>query len=175
MMTEYKISEMNEWIETLKAGDHILISGTIYTARDAVHKKWKELLKNSQKLPISLENTGIYYAGSAATPPNCAIGSCGPTTSSRMDSYYFDLANEGLRLTIGKGPRSESVKTIIQNTKGIYLCAVGGAGALYASCIKESKVLYYEELGCEALRKIEILRFPVFVGIDAKGNSIFSN
>ena len=132
-MIEYKISEMNEWIETLNAGEHILITGTICTARDAVHKKWKELIKNGQKLPVSFENTGIYYAGTAATPPNSVIGSCGPTTSSRMDTYYSDLANEGLRLTIGKGPRSEAVKTIIRNTKGIYLCAVGGAGALYAS------------------------------------------
>ncbi len=175
MTSEYRIEELDQWIDTVHAGDEILLSGKLYTARDAVHKKWIAMLKAGERLPVSFASKGIYYAGSTPAPEGTPIGSCGPTTSSRMDIYYPLLANEGLRLTVGKGLRSEKVRQIITATKGIYLCAIGGAGALYASCVKESKVLFYEELGCEALRELTIEKFPLFVGIDAKGNSIFDH
>ena len=175
MTIEYRIEELDRWINTLHAGDMILLSGKIYTARDAVHKKWLTQLKAGEKLPVSFALTGIYYAGATPSPEGYPIGSCGPTTSSRMDIYYPILAKEGLRLTIGKGLRNETVRKAIKETRGIYLCAIGGAGALYASCVKESKVLLYEELGCEALRELTIEKFPLVVGIDAEGNSIFEN
>ena len=173
MIPKYNIQDLDNWITTLKAGDEILISGKIFTARDAVHKKWMDLLKSGEKLPISFENTGIYYTGTTPPPDGLPSGSCGPTTSTRMDIYYDILATHGLKLTIGKGIRSETVRKTIMETKGIYLCAIGGAGALYGSCIKHSRLLCYEELGCEALREVELESFPVFVAIDSNGNSIF--
>ena len=173
MIPNYNIEDFDKWIPSLKAGDEILISGKILTARDAVHKKWMDLLNSGGKLPISFEHTGIYYTGTTPPPDGLPSGSCGPTTSARMDVFYEMLASHGLRLTIGKGVRSEAVKRSIATTKGIYLCAIGGAGALYGKCIKNSKLLCYEELGCEALREIELEDFPVFVGIDSNGNSVF--
>ena len=175
MIPEYNTANMQDWIEKLEAGQEILLTGKIFAARDAVHKKWMWLLKNGEKLPISFVNTGIYYTGTTPSREDMPIGSCGPTTSSRMDSYYSILANEGLRLTIGKGTRSYEVKALIMKTKGVYLCAIGGAGALYANCVKESKVLLYEELGCEALRELTVEHFPLFVGIDSRGASIFDS
>ena len=136
--------------------------------------KVQKTFEAEKSLPFSFENTGIYYTGVTPAPAGHIIGACGPTTSARMDTYYQLLSNHGLRLTIGKGMRSEEVRKIIKKTKGIYLCAIGGAGALYSSCIVENKVIQYEELGCEALRELVIKRFPAFVGIDAFGNSIFS-
>lgn len=175
MIPEYNTANMHEWIEKLEAGQEILLTGKIYAARDAVHKKWIGLLNSGKKLPISFMNTGIYYTGTTPSRAYTPIGACGPTTSLRMDPYYSILAKEGLRLTIGKGIRSDEVRAIIMQTKGVYLCAIGGAGALYANCVRESKVLLYEELGCEALRELTIERFPLFVGIDSQGSSIFDS
>ena len=174
MKNEYRIEELSTWVETVRAGDLIFLSGKIYAARDAVHKKWLKMFEEEKTLPLTFENTGIYYTGVTPAPAGRIIGSCGPTTSTRMDTYYQLLSNYGLRLTIGKGMRSEEVRKIIERTKGIYLCAIGGAGALYSSCIVENKIIQYEELGCEALRELIVEHFPVFVGIDASGNTIFT-
>ena len=172
-MKRLRIEQANEWIGSLTAGEEVLLSGEVYTARDAVHKRWKAALEAGEALPISFENTGIYYAGPTGAPEGMPIGSCGPTTSSRMDPYYPALARMGLRITIGKGDRSSAVYEAIKETEGVYFCAIGGAGALYATRIESCQVVGYSELGCESLKKLVLKDFPVFVGIDSRGNSLF--
>ena len=167
------LCDMRTWIPTLHAGDRVLLSGTVYTARDAVHKRWAALNEEGQPLPVSFENAAIYYAGPTPAPDGLPIGSCGPTTSSRMDAYYPALARQGLLVTIGKGDRSEEVRTSIQQTGGIYFCAIGGAGALCAAHIRSARVVAYHELGCESVKELELCRMPLYVGIDSFGHSIF--
>ncbi len=157
----------------LEVGDKVYLSGTVYTARDAAHKRIFELLENKQPLPFALENSVIYYAGPTPTPENKVIGSCGPTTSSRMDLYTPRLLDLGVCATIGKGERNKEVTEAIIRNNAVYLCAIGGAGALASLNITECEVIAFEDLGCESVKKLCFKDFPLFVGIDSKGNKIF--
>ena len=174
-MSEYYLNteNINEWVENLVAGDRVLLSGTVYTARDAAHKKIKELILNNEKLPFELENAVIYYAGPTPTPDGLAIGSCGPTTSVRMDPYTPRLLDLGLAATIGKGERCEEVVSAINRNGSVYFCAIGGAGALASLSITECEVIGFEELGCESVKRLQFNNFPLIVGIDCSGGNIF--
>ncbi len=166
--------ELKNSIKNLSVGDKVILSGTVYTARDAAHKRIFELLDSGKKLPFNIDGAVIYYAGPTPTPNNLPIGSCGPTTSSRMDSYTPALLDMGLVATIGKGQRSlEVINSIIKNNS-VYLCAIGGAGALAAKCINKCEVIAFDDLGCESIKKLEFNNFPLIVAIDKDGNSIFS-
>lgn len=162
-----------EVIEDLKAGDSVLISGTIYAARDAAHKRLIELLNNGKELPIDIKEQIIYYVGPAPAKPGMVIGSAGPTTSYRMDPYAPKLLDLGLKGMIGKGERSYEVKEAIKRNKGIYFGAIGGAGALIAKSIIKSEVVAYEDLGSEAIRRLEVVDLPVVVIIDSNGNNLY--
>ena len=162
-------------VASLNVGDIILITGTIYTARDAAHKKIVEAIKRRKSLPFDLKNQVIYYAGPTPAPRGMPIGSCGPTTSSRMDSYTVPLLEKGLTGMIGKGKRSEVVIKAIKKFKAVYFIAVGGAAALLATKVKKAKVIAYPELGTEAVRKLEVKDFPMIVAIDCKGWNIFEH
>ena len=166
-------NNLRDIIPQLKCGDRILLTGTVYTARDAAHKRIVEMLENGQPLPFEIRDSVIYYAGPTQTPPGLPIGSCGPTTSSRMDVFAPTLLDLGLAAMIGKGPRNQVVMDAIVRNKAIYLCSLGGAGALAARCIKSCDVIAFEELGCESVKKLEFSDFPLIVGIDSFGNSIF--
>ena len=174
-MKEYYLdtSNINEWVEVLKKGDRVYLSGTIYTARDAAHKKIVALLKENRPLPFELQNSIIYYAGPTPAKNNLAIGSIGPTTSSRMDVFTPLLLKNGLKGMIGKGGRSEAVVNSIVKEKAIYFAAVGGAGALYSGAVTECEVIAFSELGCESVKKLTIKDFPLTVAIDSFGNSLF--
>ena len=167
-LTEQIISE-------LKAGDELLLSGTIFTGRDQVHKKLAELIDKKEKLPFELENNIIYYVGPAPKPDNMPVGSCGPTTSSRMDKYTPQLLEKGLKGIIGKGPRSEEVRLALKKNNALYFYAYGGCGALYAEKVKKMELLAFPELGPEAVYRMEIEDFPVIVAIDSEGNTVFSD
>ncbi|MCI9052536.1 MAG: Fe-S-containing hydro-lyase [Lachnospiraceae bacterium] len=162
-----------EEIEELKAGDFVFITGTIYTARDAAHKRMYETLRKKEELPIELKNNIIYYMGPSPAKEGQVIGSAGPTTSSRMDKYTPELIDLGLKGMIGKGRRSEQVKEAIIKRKAVYFAAIGGAGALLSKCIISSQVIAYEDLGTEAIRKLEVKNFPVIVVIDSEGNNLY--
>lgn len=157
----------------LKCGDKVLLTGEIYTARDVVHKKLESLIFSKKRLPIDLKDAVIYYAGPTPAFKKGSFGSCGPTTSSRMDKFTCILLNKGLSAMIGKGRRSEHVKKCIKKKKAVYFLAVGGAGAYLAKRIKSSKVLAFKELGPEAIHKLEVKDFPLIVGIDSKGKDIY--
>ena len=161
-----------EEIEELKAGDFVFITGTIYTARDAAHKRMYETLRKKEELPIELKNNIIYYMGPSPAKEGQVIGSAGPTTSSRMDKYTPELIDLGLKGMIGKGRRSEQVKEAIIKRKAVYFAAIGG-GALLSKCIISSQVIAYEDLGTEAIRKLEVKNFPVIVVIDSEGNNLY--
>lgn len=167
------VQNLREVIPQLKCGDRILLSGTVYTARDAVHKKLSQMLESNEPLPFPIKDSVIYYAGPTQTPPSLPIGSCGPTTSSRMDIFAPTLLDLGLVAMIGKGPRNNEVVNAIVRNKAIYFCALGGAGALAAKSIKSSEVVAFEHLGCESVKKLELDKFPLIVGIDCLGNSLF--
>ena len=173
-MKSYLLSEMPSWLSTIRAGEEILLSGTVYTARDAAHKRLFALLDANKELPFPLANTAIYYAGPTPAKNGLPIGSCGPTTSSRMDPYIPRLFEEGLRLTIGKGDRAPAVYEAIKQYGGAYLLALGGAGALVARSVRQVDVIAFPELGCESVKRLEIEELPLYVGIDATGASIFS-
>jgi len=164
---------LQEEIDDLKAGDYITITGIIYTARDAAHQRMQETLKKSLELPFELTNNIIYYMGPSPARDGNPIGSAGPTTSSRMDKFTPQLFRLGLKGVIGKGKRSEEVKQSIVDNKGIYLVAVGGVGALLSKSIIKSELIAYEDLGTEAIYKLEVKNFPVFVGIDSFGNDYY--
>lgn len=164
--------ELNEKAHTLKAGQRVLLSGTVYTSRDAAHKRIKELMDKGEKLPYDLNGAAIYYAGPTGTPEGLAIGSCGPTTSSRMDKFAPEFLDKGLKCMIGKGKRNGEVIDAIKRNKAVYLCAVGGAGALASQCIKKCEVIAFEDLGCESVKKLEFQDFPLIVAIDSEGNNI---
>lgn len=157
----------------LKAGDTVFISGTIYAARDAAHKKLIELIENNQQLPIDVKDSVIYYVGPTPAKPGEVIGSAGPTTSYRMDSYTSQLLNLGLKGMIGKGLRNNEVVDSIIKNKAVYFGAIGGAGALISKCIKKNEIVAYEELGAEAIRKLELEDLPVVVIIDSEGNNLY--
>ncbi|WP_457680397.1 Fe-S-containing hydro-lyase [Thermovibrio sp.] len=160
-------------IENLKAGDLVLISGVIYTARDAAHKRIVEALNRGEKPPIELKGQIIYYAGPAPAKPGRPIGSVGPTTSYRMDPYAPRLLAEGLKGMIGKGTRSKEVIEAIKKYKGVYFGAVGGAAAYLARCVKSAEVVAYEDLGPEAIRRLVVEDFPAFVVNDVYGNDLY--
>ncbi len=168
-----QIEEFQNWKDELCAGDEVFLCGTLYTARDAVHKRLVAMMEKGETLPIDLSRAAIYYAGPTPGKNGLAVGSCGPTTSSRMDRHTPLLMEHGLRMMIGKGERSGEVQKAIKTLGGVYFCAIGGAGALYASCIKSCEVIAFEELGCESLKKMTVQNFPVIVGIDAMGNNLF--
>lgn len=159
--------------ENLRAGDFVSISGTIYTARDAAHKRMDETLKRGESLPIELENNIIYYLGPSPAREGRVIGSAGPTTSGRMDKYTPDLLDLGLKGMIGKGRRSAAVKEAIVRNKCVYFAAIGGAGALLSKAIISSEVIAYEDLGTEAVRKLEVVDFPAIVVVDSLGNDLY--
>lgn len=162
-----------ETADSLKAGDYVYITGTIYTARDAAHKRMYEALAEGKELPLEMENTVIYYMGPSPAREGRTIGSAGPTTASRMDKYAPSLLDLGLRGMIGKGKRTEEVKNAIVRNHAVYFAAVGGAGALLSKCIKSSEVIAYDDLGTEAIRKLEVENFPVIVVIDSEGNNLY--
>lgn len=157
----------------LHAGDYVYLTGTLYSARDAAHKRMYEALLSDEKLPFNLQDATIYYLGPTPARPGQVIGSAGPTTSSRMDKYTPSLLDLGLKGMIGKGRRSEDVKQAIVRNKAVYFAAVGGAGALLSKCITSSTVIAYEDLGTEAIRKMEVREFPVIVVSDSFGSSLY--
>ena len=162
-----------EEIKNLEVGDFVLLSGRMYVARDAAHKKFIETIEKGEDLPFNIKGATIYYMGPSPKKPDTVIGSAGPTTSSRMDMYTPTLLNMGLLGMIGKGKRNDEVINSIKDNEGIYFSTIGGAGALLSKAIKGQKVLAYEELGAEALLEIEVKDFPAIVAIDYKGKSIY--
>lgn len=160
-------------IEDLKIGDSVLITGTIYVARDAAHKRMQEMLGAKQKVPFELENNLIYYMGPSPAREGRLIGSAGPTTSSRMDKYTPTLLDLGLKGMIGKGKRSKEVKEAIIRNKAVYFAAIGGAGALLSKAIIKSEIIAFEDLGAEAILKLEVKDFPAIVVMDCKGNDLY--
>lgn len=159
-------------IQNLRAGDKVLLSGTVYTARDAAHKRMTEALAKGEDLPFDIKNETIYYAGPAPAKPGRVIGSCGPTTSGRMDAYAPTLIELGLTGMIGKGERSKEVIDAMIRRGAVYFGAIGGAGALIAKCITSAEVIAYEDLNTEAIRRLTIKDLPLTVVIDSKGNNI---
>ncbi len=172
-MIHIKTPLTEETILRLKAGDMVELSGTVYSARDATHKKFFDALESREALPFDIEGQVIYYMGPTPPPPRKIIGAAGPTTSSRMDSYTPRLLELGLKGMIGKGKRSREVREAIVKNKAVYFAAIGGAGALAAKRIIKSKLIAYPELGPEALYKLEMDRFPIIVANDSSGNDIF--
>ncbi len=156
-----------------EAGDFVYITGTIYTARDAAHKKMYESMNDGNKPPFDLKDNIIYYLGPSPARPGQVIGSAGPTTSSRMDKYTPTLLNLGLTGMIGKGKRSPEVIESIKANKSVYFAAIGGAGALLSKCIKKAEVVAYDDLGTEAIRRLEVEDLPVIVIIDSEGNNLY--
>jgi len=160
-------------VEKLKAGDKVLLNGVIYTGRDAAHKRLFDLLKQGKPLPVDIKGQVIYYVGPAPAKPGQAIGSAGPTTSGRMDAYSPKLIEVGLKGMIGKGMRKKEVLEAIKKYKAVYFAATGGAGALLAKAIKKAHVVAYEDLGPEAIHRLEVEDFPVIVVNDTQGNDLY--
>lgn len=160
-------------LKDLKAGDSVLLSGTIYTARDAAHKRMMESLGRKEELPFPIEDAIIYYVGPTPAPPGRVIGSAGPTTSYRMDAYAPTLLDLGQSAMIGKGPRGTEVMEAIRRNEAVYFAAIGGAGALISGAIKESEIIAYEDLGAEAIRKLVVEDFPVIVAVDSRGADLY--
>ena len=173
-MIKITTSQLKTLSPELKAGDKVLLSGTVYTSRDAAHKRIKELIDKGAELPYDLKDAVIYYAGPTGTKEGMVIGSCGPTTSGRMDKYSPEFLDRGLAAMIGKGERNAEVIKAIERNKAVYLCAVGGAGALACKCIKSCEVIAFEDLGCESVKKLWIEDFPLTVAIDCHGGNIFT-
>ncbi len=165
--------EKKEILSNLKAGQTILLSGTVYTARDAAHKRIANMIKIGKRLPITLDGAIIYYAGPTPAKNGMVIGSCGPTTSARMDKFTPTLYDLGVIATIGKGERDKEISLSCKKNKSLYFCAVGGAGALAATKIKKCDVVAFNDLGCESIKKLEFDKFPLIVATDSKGNDIF--
>ena len=178
----WSVSDMDKYVKvplsdedarSLKSGDYVYLTGTIYTARDAAHKRMQEALDRGEALPIGMKNNVIYYMGPSPAREGRPIGSAGPTTASRMDKYAPGLLDLGLKGMIGKGKRSPEVIESIKKNGAVYFAAVGGAGALLSKCIKEAEVIAYDDLGTEAIRKLRVENFPVIVVIDSKGNNLY--
>ena len=159
----------------LRAGDYVYITGTIYTARDAAHKRMDDALKNGENLPVDMAGQTIYYMGPSPAREGRPIGSAGPTTSSRMDKYAPLLMDQGLKGMIGKGKRSAEVREAIVRNGAVYFAAVGGAGALLSKAVKKAKVIAYDDLGTEAIRKLEVENLPAIVVIDSEGSYLYED
>jgi fumarate hydratase subunit beta len=161
-------------LEELRAGDKVSLSGIIYTARDQAHKRLVETLAKGEQLPFEMENAAIYYVGPSPAPKGRCIGSAGPTTSYRMDSYAPVLMDHGLSVMIGKGPRNEEVIQSMIKNGSVYLAAIGGAGALMSKSIISAELIAYDDLGTEAIRKLTVKDMPLIVAIDSKGNNLYN-
>lgn len=170
---ELKLPLTKEVINSLKAGDLIYLTGSLYTGRDAAHKRMSEMLSRGEKLPIEVEGEVIYYAGPCPPKPGEAIGSVGPTTASRMDAYSPQLIAAGLVAMIGKGSRSQEVIEAIKRHNGIYFAAIGGVAALMGKCVITAEVVAFEDLGPEAIRRLEVKKLPLIVAIDSTGKSLY--
>lgn len=162
-----------EQIKDLRAGDQVSITGVIYSARDAAHKNMVDALNSNQPLPIDVEGQVIYYAGPTPAKPGKVIGSCGPTTSGRMDAFSPRMLDQGLKGMIGKGPRSKEVIESMKKNGAVYFAAIGGAAALIADTIKKVDIVAYEELGPEAIRRMEVTDYPCIVAVDSEGNDLY--
>ncbi len=173
MVKKITLPLTDETLKNLKAGDNLLLTGVMYVGRDAAHKRLVEALDQGKPLPFDIQGQTIYFMGPSPAKPGQPIGSAGPTTSGRMDAYSPRLMAEGLKGMIGKGMRSQAVKDAMKKYKAVYLAAIGGAGALIAKSIKKSEVIAYEELGAEAIRRLEIEDFPVIVVNDIYGGDLY--
>lgn len=162
-----------ETADSLYAGDYVYLTGTVYTARDAAHKRMQETLDRGEELPFDIKGNLIYYMGPSPARDGRVIGSAGPTTASRMDKYAPNLLHLGLRGMIGKGKRADAVLDAIVEDHGVYFAAVGGAGAILSRCIQSSEIIAYEDLGTEAIRRLEVCDFPVIVIADPHGNDLY--
>ena len=160
--------------KSLKIGEEVLICGYIYTARDAAHKLLVDAIDNNEKLPFDLENQIIYYVGPTPAKSNQVIGACGPTSSYRMDKFSPKLMEKGLKIMIGKGPRSDDFLDSLIKNESVYLLAIGGLGAKLSKTVKENKKIAYDHLQSEAIHRLKVVNFPAIVAIDSKGNSIFN-
>lgn len=165
--------DIKAFSKKLSAGDTVYLSGVVYTSRDAAHKRIFDLMENGEALPYDIENSTQYFAGPTPTPKNLPIGSCGPTTSSRMDKFSPKLLDMGLSAMIGKGPRNDKVIDAIIRNNAVYFCAVGGAGAVAAECIESCEIIAFEDLGTESVKKLIFKNFPLIVAIDCKGGNLF--
>ena len=174
-MAQYCIDTevLRDYIPKLCAGDRVLLSGNVYTARDAAHKRIFELLDSGAPLPFDLKKAIIYYAGPTPAREGMAVGSCGPTTSGRMNPFAPRLLDLGLPAIIGKGSMSDEVKAALVRNKAVYFCAVGGAGALIAQCVKSSEEIAFSDLGCESIKKMTIEELPVTVALDCYGGDLY--
>ena len=173
MEKHVKVPLSKEDAMSLRAGDYVYLTGTVYTARDAAHKRMYEILQEGGELPIDIQGQVIYYMGPSPAREGQVIGSAGPTTSSRMDKYTPLMLEHGLKGMIGKGKRSEQVIASMVKNKAVYFAAIGGAGALLSKCIKKAEIIAYEDLGTEAIRKLEVEKLPAIVVIDSKGNNLY--
>jgi len=169
----FPIDEYIRYAPRVHSGDSVLLSGTVYTARDAAHKRIFALLDEGKPLPFEINGAVIYYAGPTLAPPGSVIGSCGPTTSSRMDDHTSRLLDMGLSAIIGKGARRDDVRASFLKNGALYFAAVGGAGALYSKCITSCEVIAFEELGCESVKRLTVKDLPVYCAYDIYGNSIY--
>ena len=167
------IPEFIEQIPALRAGDDLLLSGTLFTARDAAHKRLAQLINDKQPLPLPLANAVIYYCGPAPARPGDAVGPCGPTTSTRMDPYTPLLLSQGVRATIGKGKRSASVTDACRAYQAVYGVVTGGVAALLSRKVRRSEIVAFADLGPEAIWRLDVVDFPVTVALDSQGNSVF--
>lgn len=174
-MVEHRLTveELPARAAELSAGDRVLLSGVIYTARDAAHKRLVSMMDKGEALPFPLEGAVIYYAGPTPAQKGLAVGSCGPTTSGRMDPYAPRLLDQGLRAMIGKGDRTDTVIDAIRRNGAVYFAAVGGAGALIARSIMDSQVIAFDDLGCESIKRMTVRDLPLTVAIDAKGGNLY--
>ncbi len=172
-MLEWHTDRLRAAAAQCRAGDRVLLTGTVYTARDAAHKRICALLEQGDTPPFPLEGACVYYAGPTPAPPGRVIGSCGPTTAERMDPYTPRLLEHGLCGMIGKGRRGDAVCGAIRDHGAVYFCAIGGAGALAAQCVTSCEEVAFPDLGCESVKRLELLRFPLVVAVDAFGGNLF--
>lgn len=171
-MRKITLPMTKEQLCELQAGEAVQLSGTIYTARDAAHKRLVAIIDKKENLPFDLQDAAVYYAGPCPAKPGHVFGSCGPTTSGRMNAYAPKLFDLGVQCTIGKGPLSQEVIDSLVKNGAVYFCATGGAGALISKCVTSAQTVAFHDLGAEAVTKLEVKDLPVIVGIDSKGNNI---